>query len=161
MRACRSRPRRCEGTIQRRQFALPSFARAGPFLRRRGRFAGPDAETEEERAALATLYVAMMIAFVLDLLGSQNDIVIDGGLARNPALVGLVAALRPDQRVLRSETAEGTALGAAALAFEALGKREPFQSLLKETEPLGVAGLGTYFADWNAMIANGLGQSSK
>ncbi len=141
-------------TIRRGQFALPSFARAGPFLRRHGRFAGPGAETGEERAALATLYVAGMIAFVLDLLGSRNDIVIDGGLARNLALVRLVAALRPGQRVLRSETAEGTALGAAALAFEALGKREPFRSLLEDTEPLELPGLGTYFADWKAMIAN-------
>ncbi len=124
------------GTIERGQFALPSFAPAGPFLRRHGRLAGPAPGTEQERTALATLYVAGMIAFVLDLLGSRNDIVIDGGLARNLALVRLVAALRPGQRVLRSETAEGTALGTAALAFEALGKREPFRSLLEDTEPL-------------------------
>ena len=85
---------------------------------------------------LATLYVAAMIAYVLDLLGSRNDIIIDGGLANNQSLLGLVAALRPGQRVLRSETAEGTALGAAALAFEARGRREVFRSELQEVKPL-------------------------
>jgi sugar (pentulose or hexulose) kinase len=138
--------------IRRGQFALPSFAPAGPFLGTRGRLIGPVADSEQERAALATLYVAAMIAFVLNLLGSENDTIVDGGLANNFALLGVLAALRPDQRVLRSATAEGTALGAAALAFEAVGRAEPFRSGLEEVAPMQLPGLAAYFADWMKMI---------
>ncbi|MDP9137445.1 MAG: FGGY-family carbohydrate kinase, partial [Pseudomonadota bacterium] len=135
-------------------FALPPFARAGPFLRNQGRFDGPPAKSELERAALATLYVAAMMAYVLDLLGSRNDIIVDGGLANNASLLGLLAALRPGQRILRSETAEGTGLGAAALAFEAHGKRDVFRSEIQEVEPLKLRGLGAYFAEWKTMSEN-------
>jgi len=99
--------------IDRGQFALPSFAPGGAFPHARGRFAGPPAETGEELAAIATLYVAAMTTTGLSLIESGNDIIVDGGLANNAALLGVLAALRPSQNVVRTSVAEGTALDAA------------------------------------------------
>ncbi len=139
--------------IDRGQFALPSFAPGGAFPHVQGRFAGPPAETAEDRAAIATLYVAAMTAAVLDLIESRNDIIVDGGLANNAALLGVLAALRPGQRVVRTPIAEGTALGAAALAFEAHDKRDVFQPEIEEIAPWQLAGLEAYVAAWMEMNA--------
>jgi len=141
--------------IERRQFALPSFAPGGAFPHAQGSIAGPPAETPEERAAIATLYVAAMTAIVLDLIESRNDVIVDGGLAGNAALLGVLAAMRPGQRVLRTSVAEGTALGAAALAFEAHNKRDLFSPRIDEIAPLQLSGLESYFADWLEMTAHG------
>lgn len=141
--------------IDRGQFALPSFAPGGAFPHAQGRFAGPPAETAEEQAAVATLYVTVMTAAVLDLIESRNDVIVDGGLANNAALLGVLAALRPGQRVLRTSVAEGTALGAAALAFEAQDKRDLFRPRIDEIAPLQLIGLDSYIADWTNMSAHG------
>ena len=69
--------------IARDQMALPSFAAGGPFPARAGRLVGPAPESAAERAAIATLYVAMMTAESLDLVSSTGDIILDGGLALN------------------------------------------------------------------------------
>jgi sugar (pentulose or hexulose) kinase len=141
--------------IDNGQFALPSFAPGGAFPHVQGRFAGPPAGPGEERAAIATLYVAAMTSAVLDLIESRNDVIVDGGLANNAALLGMLAALRPGQRVVRTPVAEGTALGAAALAFEAHGKREIFRPRIEEIAPLHLTGLAAYFAAWKELSAQG------
>lgn len=132
------------------QFALPSFAPGGPFPGRTGCLQGPSPETETARAALATLYIACMMSTMLDLLQSQNAIIVDGGLTNNLTLLRLLAALRPDQQVLRGDNAEGTAAGAAALAFESNGQ-QPFTETCAVIEPLPVTGLRQYFADWSGL----------
>ncbi len=141
--------------IDRGQFALPAFAPGGAFPHVQGRFAGPPAAPGEERAAIATLYVAAMTSTVLDLIESRNDVIVDGGLANNAALLGVLAALRPGQRVVRTPIAEGTALGAAALAFEAHGKREIFRPRIEEIAPTQLTGLAAYFARWMELSAQG------
>ena len=128
-------------------FALPSFAPGGPFPDGQGALLGPAPETELQRAALATLYVACMMSVMLNLLQSRNAIIVDGGLANNATLLGLLAALRPEQEVLRGGNAEGTAAGAAALAFESLGW-QPFQETCSRVAALSVPGLQKYFAEW-------------
>ena len=48
-------------------FALPSFSdQGGPFAGRPGRIEGPKPAAPEGRAALATLYAALMTAYVLE-----------------------------------------------------------------------------------------------
>ena len=126
--------------IDRGQFALPSFAPGGPFPSRQGALSGPEPTGAEERAAIATLYVALMMDVVLDQLRSTNRIVLDGGLARNQALLGTLAALRPAQSVARNVAAEGTAMGAAALALEAHGKRGVFEPQVEEATCAGAEG---------------------
>ena len=139
--------------IDRGQFALPSFAPGGPFPSRKGALKGPAPSGDEERAALATLYVALMMDVVLDQLRSTNPVVVDGGLARNRALLGILAALRPKQSISHNVAAEGTAMGAAALALEAHGKRQVFQPHIEEAGALELKGLDQYRETWRELCA--------
>ncbi len=134
--------------IAREQMALPSFAAGGPFPSRAGRLVGPAPESAAERAAIATLYVAMMAAASLDLVSSSGDIILDGGLALNVALCATLASLRPGQSLYRNTTAEGTAMGAAALAFRALGRTCVFPREIGKVEPWALPGLAGYYASW-------------
>ncbi|TPK57554.1 carbohydrate kinase [Mesorhizobium sp. B2-4-19] len=101
--------------------ALPSLAPGGPMPDHPGRLVGrtPDAA---ERAAAALLYVALMVDLCLDLIHSQDTVIVDGGLNAGGLLAGLLAALRPGQAFLQGATLEGSATGAAALAFEGVGR---------------------------------------
>jgi len=135
-------------SIGRDQMALPSFAAGGPFPLRVGRLVGPAPENAAERAAIATLYVAMMTAASLDLVSSSGDIILDGGLALNVALCATLAALRPGQSLYRNTNAEGTAMGAAALAFRALGRTSVFPRDIGKVEPWALPGLASYYASW-------------
>jgi sugar (pentulose or hexulose) kinase len=134
--------------IARDQMALPSFAAGGPFPARAGRLVGPAPESAAERAAIATLYVAAMTAKSLDLVSSSRDIILDGGLAHNVALCATLAALRPGQSLYRNTDAEGTAMGAAALAFRALGRNSVFRREIDKVEPWAPPGLADYYARW-------------
>ncbi len=104
--------------IARGTMALPSFTDSGgpfPGTGHRGRIIGPPPEGPGERAALASLYGALMTNVDLDLLASTGDVIIDGGFADNQMFTGLLAALRPGQSVAISGAKDGTALGAALL----------------------------------------------
>lgn len=138
--------------IARDQMALPSFAAGGPFPARAGRLIGPAAESAAGRAAIATLYVAMMTAESLDLVSSSGDIILDGGLAHNAALCATLAALRPGQSLYRNTNAEGTAMGAAALAFRALGRMSVFPRNIDKVEPWALPGLADYHTRWRARV---------
>lgn len=104
--------------ISRGTMALPSFSDSGgpfPGTGHRGRIVGPAPESPSERATLASLYVALMTAFDLDLLASSGDVVIDGSFAENRLFAGLLASLRRGQTTSVSKAKDGTALGAALL----------------------------------------------
>ncbi|MGI9420127.1 MAG: FGGY-family carbohydrate kinase [Geminicoccaceae bacterium] len=111
-------PEDAAALIERGTMALPSFTDSGgpfPGTGARGRIAGPAPETPERRAALASLYVALMTAVDLDLLESSGEVIIDGSFAENGLFAGLLAALRPNQSIVVSRKRDGTALGAALL----------------------------------------------
>lgn len=131
-------------------FALPSFAPGGPLPGGPGHFIGPTV-TGEERAAAALLYVVLMSDLSLDLITSTNTIVIDGGLLKLKHFAGLLAALRPRQTVLISDTAEGSACGAAALAFQSIGIT-PFDDTAQSAEAIALTGLSDYASAWRAHI---------
>lgn len=136
-----------ERAIHLGQCALPSFAPGGPFPGLQGELVGPPPQSQTERAAIATLYVACMTSTVLDLLRSRGTVIVDGGLAYNKAYTGLLAALRSGQRVLSCPSSEGTAAGAAAVAYAALGHRPkigPYAQALS----LPATGLAEYFQNW-------------
>ncbi len=138
-----------ESVIRKRIFALPAFAPGGPMSGREGRLVGPEAKGEE-LAAAALLYVALMTDLSLDLIRSGNTIVIDGGLVKTGLYGSVLAALRPDQHVLTSANAEGSAFGAATLAFESTG-RNPFANKCREVERTTVHGLDAYRDEWRAL----------
>jgi sugar (pentulose or hexulose) kinase len=108
-----------ESVIAKGVYAMPSFAAGGPFPETAGEIVGDVAG--EERAAVAALYVLAMTDLSLDLIRSENRLVVDGGLAKIDLFPAMLAQLRPDQQVLRSSMSEGSATGAAAIAFKALG----------------------------------------
>ena len=145
-------PEMLQRAIARDQMALPSFAAGGPFPAHAGRLAGPAPESAADRAAIATLYVAMMTAESLDLVSSSGDIILDGGLAHNVALCATLAALRPGQSLYRNTNAEGTAMGAAALAFRALGRTSVFPREIHKVEPWTLPDLAGYYARWRERI---------
>ncbi|MER9295187.1 FGGY-family carbohydrate kinase [Mesorhizobium sp. M0621] len=128
--------------------ALPSFAPGGPMPDRAGRLVGrtPDAE---ERAAVALLYVALMVDLSLDLIHSNNTVIVDGGLNAGGLLASLLAQLRPGQSFLQGATLEGSATGAAALAFESVG-REFAAEVPEPVRASHFTGLAGYRDDWRA-----------
>lgn len=136
--------------IAKRVFALPSFAPGGPMQGFESCFVGPEAHGEE-RAAVALLYVVLMTNLSLDLIQSENAIVIDGGLVKTGLFAELLAQLRPSQPIFTSATAEGSAFGAAALVFDTLGEK-PFANETNEAASLQVFGLEAYRDAWRALI---------
>ena len=143
--------------IRRGQFALPSFAPGGPIPGGPGCFVGPEPADERERAAVGTLYLACMTDASLRLLGSDNELIVDGGLAYNPAYLGLLAALRSGQPVMRNLNAQGSASGAAVLAFEAI-RHEPSIEPCVPVQAWSIPGLDAYHARWRELAlahANG------
>ena len=130
--------------------ALPSFTDSGgpvPGTGGKGRIVGPQPETAAARVALATLYTALMSAQSIDVIGSANDIVIDGALARNRLFCEVLAALRPDQQVFVSPESDGTALGAALLPSLDSPPR-PSASSLRAASTAEIAGLRAYTDSW-------------
>jgi sugar (pentulose or hexulose) kinase len=107
---------------------------------------GPQPEAAA-RAALATLYVALMTDVGFDLLEAQGDLLVDGGFAANPVYAGLLAALRRGQSVKLNGAREGTATGASLLA----SWHEPEVAVpltLAPVVPLEIAGLEAYAREW-------------
>jgi L-fuculokinase len=129
--------------LTRGAIVLPSFASAGPYSGRRGSVEGAEDLNGPQRAALATLYSALMTAQLLDLLGTAGEIFIDGPLARNPLFGGLLGACVPVGTVRTYPEGGGTRV-AAHLA----GLPSPQQGVLRNVVPLRIAGLLEYQANW-------------
>ncbi|TIP34731.1 MAG: carbohydrate kinase, partial [Mesorhizobium sp.] len=144
-------PASIQRAIDAGTMALPSFAPGGPLPGRTGEIVGP-VSGAEERAAVALLYVALMIDLSLDLIRSSNTVIVDGGLNADGLLAALLAALRPGQSFMQGATLEGSATGAAALAFESIGH----EFAADTPEPVRAAdfkGLDRYRDDWRGLIA--------
>ncbi|MGJ4930850.1 FGGY-family carbohydrate kinase [Bradyrhizobium sp. HKCCYLS2038] len=122
-----------------RTLALPSFVGDDglfPGAGRRGRITGPSPLAPSEWQALAALYAAFTASKCLDALASSGHIIIDGGFAANAPFARALATLRPGQRVSRSQSRDGTALG-AALLWKRSSRTAPVSSvLLDEATPL-------------------------
>lgn len=130
-------------------FALPSFAPGGPMQGFEGRFVGPEVEGEE-RAAAALLYVVLMTSLSLDLIRSDNAIVIDGGLVKTGLFAEILAQLRPAQPIFTSPTAEGSAFGAAALVLDTFSQKA-FANETRQVPPSELFGLEAYRDTWRAL----------
>lgn len=95
----------------------------GPFPRsHRGIIGEP--RTAGERAALASLHLALMTDASLDLIAAESPIVIEGRFAADPVFPPALAALRPQAPVMRLTGSDGVALGAARLWASDLAPRE-------------------------------------
>lgn len=144
-----------EQLIERGVMARPSFAnQGGPFRGTPGRLTPTDflaRATPTERAALATLYTALLTDHCLDRLGARGNVVVDGRLAKNAAWLGILATLRAEQKVFASDD-EGSSRGAAALAAwpRRLGSDAP-----RVCSAIELRGLGPYRDAWRADLPEG------
>ena len=138
-----------QGTI-----ALPSFTDSGgpfPGSGGRGRILGPNPKTEGQRAALASLYAALLSLASVDLIGGDKGaLYLDGGLASAPLFAEIVASLRPKQDVWLSADPEGTALGAALLWRWRERQVPPLRR--RRVAPLPLAALADYEVGWRARV---------
>jgi sugar (pentulose or hexulose) kinase len=127
--------------------AMPAFTdQGGPFAGRKGFIEGEAPKTPAARAALATVYCALMAAHVLKLLQAPGDLIVEGGFNRSPAFVGVLAALMPGRDVLVAPSS-GAAEGAALLAHwdEPHAPPKP-----KRAEPWSAPGLREYQERWES-----------
>ena len=110
--------------LQRETLVLPGFAmHGGPFMGRVGRVQDVDGPFDPatrppaERATLAALYVAQVTAWIIAHLGGTAPVVLDGPMARNPVIRGVLAALLPpDALQVNVDELEATARGAWVLS---------------------------------------------
>ena len=129
--------------LARGSVALPSFASAGPYAGRPGKLEGVDGLNAPQRAALATLYSALMTAQLIESLGTAGEIFVDGPLARSPLFGSLLGGCVPVGTV-RTCTEGGGARVAAHLA----GLHLPGSMTLQNVPPLRIPGLLEYQALW-------------
>jgi L-fuculokinase len=123
--------------------ALPSFASAGPYSGRPGQIEGADGLDASQRAALATLYSALMTAQLIESLGTAGEIFVDGPLARNPLFASLLAACVPVGTVRTYPEGGGTRVAAHLAGVATLQA-----GALRNVTPLRIPGLLEYQAKW-------------
>lgn len=129
--------------------ALPAFvATGGPFTGRTGEIVRAEGLSAGGRAALASLYCALVTDVSLDLLGARGPIVVEGPFAENPLYAGLLAALRPDPVMVSGDRA-GTVGGALALA--APGQTPAPR--LAPAAPLAPAAVAEYRRRWRVAVS--------
>ena len=122
--------------------ALPSFASAGPYSGRQGRIESVEGLSGVQRAALATLYSALMTSQLIESLGSAGEIFVDGPLARNPLFARVLAACVPAGTVRTYAEGGGTRVAAHLARLPAPA------DVPQSVAPLRLQGLLEYQANW-------------
>ncbi|HZZ60500.1 MAG TPA: FGGY family carbohydrate kinase [Roseiarcus sp.] len=129
--------------------AVPAFSeQGGPFGGRRKGVVEGSAATASGRAALATLYCALMTAHLVERLEAQGDLIVEGGFNRTPAFAGVLAALLQGRAVFAAPTA-GAAAGAAMLAHWGEEKEPP---RLEAVRGWPIPGLAEYRKRWERRL---------
>ena len=141
-----------EALIAAGTMALPSFTSGGgpfPGTSGKGRIVGAASGPGPARAALASLYLALMASACLDLLRSRGRVIVDGPFADDHLFTRLLAALRPGQPVAVSTQRHGAALG-AALLWGWAERTGPVPVDLTPAPAPRIAGLAPYERRWRA-----------
>jgi L-fuculokinase len=130
--------------------ALPAFSdQGGPFAARKGIIEGETPATPRARAALATLYSAVMTAHMLRRLDAPGDLIVEGGFTRTPAFAAVLARLMPGRRVVIAPMSAGAAAGAAMLAH--WGEPHP-PPRLENVPAWDLPGLEAYRRRWERAL---------
>jgi len=128
---------------------LPTLAPGtGPFPDRASRWIGPrPPRGSGAEMAAVSLYLALMTATCLRLIGHRGDIVVEGPFSRNDIFCRMLSAAMAAP-LLRSGNATGTSHGAALLADAqaATGAGEPSPLSEESVE------LRSYAAEWAAAV---------
>lgn len=126
--------------------ALPSFSRAGgPFAGIAGCCVRADSLSPSERAALASLYVALMTDYVLDSIELDGDVIVDGPLSQNSLFVEMLAALRPGRGVYACHGS--AAVTAAALVCAARTTAQEYAPAAGRLDPSRLADYRSLWRD--------------
>ncbi len=131
---------------------LPSFeTTSGPFPGRTGRWShDPASLSPGEITAAASLYLGLMTATCLALIGARGPVIVEGPFTRNALYLDMLAvASRLD--VLAPEAASGTAIGSAILAGAA---PKPLSDKALP-RPAQHDTLDRYAEVWNGAVARG------
>jgi sugar (pentulose or hexulose) kinase len=143
--------RNIEMALANQSLITPSFSLGtGPFPLRRAELNAKGCSG----AALATLYLALMIDYELDLLGSKGDIIFGSASSRSPMLCRLVAALRPSAKVMLSGDTASTPLGAWCLTRWNKPMPEKLRSF-SIAEPTQIKALLPYRQTWRTALETG------
>jgi sugar (pentulose or hexulose) kinase len=118
----------------------------GPFAGRKGAWIDRPADPLQITAVMA-LYVALVADAALDLIGSENILVIDGRFGNASVFTGALAALRSGTRVFTSSAEQDVSWGALRLARPELGNA----GQLSPVEPLDSAVLD-YRDRWRSAL---------
>ncbi|HEX9169123.1 MAG TPA: FGGY family carbohydrate kinase [Roseiarcus sp.] len=130
--------------------ALPAFSdQGGPFAGRIGRIEGDPPATPKGRAALATLYAALMTAHMLQRLEAPGDLIVEGGFTRSPAFAAVLAGLMPGRRVVVAPMSAGAAAGAALLGHWGERREPPRLDLARAWS---LPGLDAYRGRWERAL---------
>jgi sugar (pentulose or hexulose) kinase len=141
--------------VARGAMAAPFFGEEDSLLpgrARRGYFAGPAPKTPAERRALALLATALLTDALLEAVGGDGAVVLDGSFATDPSYPALLAALRPAQRILFNLEPYGSAAGAALLASHTR-RDSPMTLGLQAPPALDIPTLPDYRARWRDLAA--------
>lgn len=132
---------------------LPTLAPGcGPWPDARGRWVNPPQNWYARRAA-ACLYAALVADTALDLIGSDERLLVEGRFAEAEVFVRALASLRRGTQVFVANAHNDVSFGALRLIDPTLA---PAGDLLP-VEPLD-AGLDTYRNHWLAAIDSGKGR---
>ena len=138
------------GAVASGALALPAFSdQGGPYAGRVGRIEGEAPKTPKARAALATVYTALMTAHMLKLLEAPGDLIVEGGFTRSPAFAAVLARLMSGRRVVVAPTSAGAAAGAALLAHWGEPRDPP---RLDPARAWNLPGLDAYRRRWEAAL---------
>ena len=115
-RPTRTKPTSPPSSLLARSPCPHSPIRAARSPRAKASSRAPAPTTPKARAALATLYSALMTAHMLRRLEAPGDLIVEGGFARSPAFAAVLARLMAGRRVVIAPMSAGAAAGAAMLA---------------------------------------------
>lgn len=133
--------------LERGVYLLPSVVPgSGPYPGRAARWTrDPD---PAERAAALSLYLALMTATCLDLIGADGPTLVEGPFARNALYVAMLAVATARPVRLPAPGSTGTSLGAALLALP----EPPTLSAEPEAPPEPDPALIAYAKRWRTQV---------
>lgn len=138
------------GLLASDSMLLPTFAPGcGPFPSQTGQWVNRPDDWFAQRAA-ACLYAALVADVSLDLIGSREQLLVEGRFVEAEVFVRALAALRPDTAVYTANAHNDVSFGALRLVNSML---KP-QGKLRRVEPLE-GNLAAYRTSWRAKVEAG------
>ena len=121
---------------------------SGPFPDRAAAWRGAAGISPGERQAAIWLYLALVTAVCMDLIGADGPGVIEGPFARNPLYLRMLAAASGRGVIPKTGSGTGTSLGAALLASGCELPPAEAEQTITNTDPAWIA----YARAWRAEV---------